>query len=421
MNSKIKLVGLFILGMHLCAPALAEECESTRDLLGVSGSVRLGQWERNKSFSDEFGYSVASGWLTLRPKEFLGFKAYVDGFVQGSDLSRKDYSEGDLREFYVEKSMGAWDFKLGRAITVWGRADKVNPTDSLSVRNYRMLVVDDEEQRTGVFTTQLVYNFDNTRLIALWLPEWRSPLFPISPVPGIVIEDLRPDRPQEQSGFKIDQTGNSFDWSVSYFHGYSKTPDLSLISANSLGVKLGLVYGLIDVYGFDFATSLAEMGVRGEVAYTKTKDSDGLNPLVQNSNVFAVFGVEKNLFENFNLNVQFLYKNIQDFQDPNLISDASTQLLAKQMNLNANQLQKEQSGISARASYKMWNETLELELAYVTWLKNSDSLVRPKVSYALTDHLKLNVGADVYRGDSDTFFGRLKDTSSAFGEIRYNF
>lgn len=419
MNSKIKMTLLVLLALALTTNA--QETESLKDVLGISGSARLGQWERNKSYLDGRGYTVGAGWLTLRPKEYLGFKAYVDGFVQGSDLSRSNYSEGDLREFYIEKSIGAWDLKVGRAITVWGRADKVNPTDNLSVRNYRMLVVDDEDQRSGVFTSQLVFNIENVRVTAIWLPEWRSPIFPIPPLKGITLGDERPEHSTDQAGLKIDQTGSSLDWSVSYFHGFNKSPDLKLISAGPQGVMLALTYGLIDVYGFDFASSIGGVGLRGEVAYTKTKDSDGRDPLVQNSNVSAVFGVERNLFENFNLNVQVLYKKIDDYQDPLQLTDANTRLLSQQLNLNANQLQEQQTGVSARASYKLWNDALELEIAYVSWLKKSDSLIRPKVSYALSDHFKLNVGAEVYQGESDTFFGRLKDTSTAFSEIRYGF
>jgi hypothetical protein len=48
-------------------------------------------------------------------------------------------------------------------------------------------------------------------------------------------------------------------------------------------------------------------------------------------------------------------------------------------------------------------------------------VVRPKASYALTDQLKVTAGADFFRGDTPSFFGRLRETSTAYVELRWDF
>jgi hypothetical protein len=48
-------------------------------------------------------------------------------------------------------------------------------------------------------------------------------------------------------------------------------------------------------------------------------------------------------------------------------------------------------------------------------------MVRPKLTYAMTDRWKLTVGADVFDGPRRSFFGRLRDNSTAYAEIRYSF
>src|SRR5882672_2792122 len=98
---------------------------SLKDALGISGTLRAGYWSQDKNFTNNTGYSVNSAWLTLRPKEVEGFKLYLDGYVQEQDLARKEDAHSELREFYVEKSIGSFDFKMGRQITVWGRANRL--------------------------------------------------------------------------------------------------------------------------------------------------------------------------------------------------------------------------------------------------------------------------------------------------------
>src|SRR5258708_39675582 len=77
--------------------------------------------------------------------------------------------------------------------------------------------------------------------------------------------------------------------------------------------------------------------------------------------------------------------------------------------------------MTLRPSYKMLNETLEMEVAFVRWFGKGESLIRPKVTYAFTDKFQGIVGGEIYSGPRDSTFGRLKHASSAFAELRYNF
>jgi hypothetical protein len=399
----------------------SETSDSFINRLNLNGSFRAGYWNRDKSFSDRRDFGVGSAWITLRPEEILGTKILLDGFVQGQDQSRDNYSRGDLREGYIEKSFGALDVKIGRQIIVWGRADKANPTDSFSSKDLTMLVTDDEDQRLGQMATQLVYNFESIRLISIWQSEWRPSIFPLQAVPGVSFEALRPVNSQNQFGLKLDSSGGEMDWSISYYDGFNRTPDLKVIEMGAGGIKLGLDYSPIQVYGADFAKTVGQYGIRAEAAFTKTQDSDGKNPLQQNASVFAVAGADRTLVENFNLNFQLMFKSIMDYQDPDSISDVNTRLLAENVARISNQKYKEQFGFTLRPSYKLYNDTLELEVAYVAWHRSEDYLVRPKITYAFSDTIKGTVGGEFYNGPADTLLGQLKDTSSLFTELRWHF
>lgn len=395
--------------------------QSLKDTLGLTGSVRAGLWEKDKSYSNKKNYGVGSLWINLKPEEINGYKISVEGFVQNQNFTRKNYSEGDVKEAYVEKTAGDFDFKFGRFITVWGRADKFNPTDNLTAKNLKLLMTDDEDQRMGLFSFQTAYNIENTRWIAIWIPEWRTPVLPIEERAGISFKTNRPENSQNQYGLKLDQSGGVVDWSVSYFDGFNKTPDIEIVSASMTGIQLGLNYNKIKVYGADFATTLGSIGIRGEAAYVETGKDAKENPLEQNSFTTVVLGADQTMFENFNLNAQFIYKKINNYEDPNKITNPNTKTLAQNASLNSHQEEKEIHGISLRPSYKMYNETLELEVAIVAWLNRGDHLIRPKITYAINDTTKLYVGGEYYNGKDDTYFGRLKEISSAFAEVRYLF
>jgi len=47
--------------------------------------------------------------------------------------------------------------------------------------------------------------------------------------------------------------------------------------------------------------------------------------------------------------------------------------------------------------------------------------IRPKVTYAFTDHFKGIVGGEIYYGPPQSFFGRLSRTSTAYAEFQIGF
>lgn len=415
-NSRWFCSVLFAVAIGLGHAAAASVLEP----LGLSGSVRAAAFDKDKSFEDERGYAVGSVWLQARPNEIAGFKPFLDWRVQGSDLSRTEYSEGDLRELFVEKTYGALDLKIGRQITVWGRADKVNPTDNFSIKDLTLLASDDEDARSGLFAIQASLNFGNYRLIAIWQPEWRAPAYPLAPLPSdVTIRNGDPSAKSDQYGLKLDHSGGETDWSVSLAQVIDRTPDLKVLSSGAGGTSLEFNFQKIKILGADIAKTVGDYGLRAEVAYTETKDVEGNDFLTKNSNFYGVLGVDRTFFGDLNINVQYIYRHTLDWRDTDNIADSNERYLAEQININANQKSTDFHAGSGRVSYKMFNETLELELALAGWFDNG--LIRPKVTYAISDSLRAILGAEFYQGEKDSFFGRLKDVSTGFLELRYLF
>lgn len=407
-------------------PASAEKSSSiwgfgsrVKETLGLSGSLRAAHFDRDKSFSADRSFGVGGLWLQARPEEIWGIKSYLDARLQGENLTRNDRVLGDVREAYLEVSRGPWDFKVGRQITVWGRADKVNPTDVWSVRDFTLLTTDDEDQRTGLFATQIVYNLESFRVIGLWQPEWRPPVFPLDLPHGVSLAQGIPEDRESQWGLKIDRTGDDWDSSLSYSRVLDRVPGLSVISAGAAGTQLRFSYTPIEVWGADAATTLGPYGLRAEVARVQTDDENGKNPLIRNSQIFAVVGLDRTFWGDLNINLQYIYRKNEDFQSPDEVADPNLRFLAQQVGIISWGLTEEVHNASARISYKALNETLESEVALVGWWNNG--LIRPKVTYAVNDQLRMILGAELFGGDLQSFFGRLKPTSTGFFELRYLF
>jgi len=393
-----------------------------KDILGLSGSVRADYFSKDKSYSGKIGYAVGSIWATARPQEAGGINTYFDARLQGQDLTRGSRASSELREAYAQTALGNFDVRVGRQVTVWGRADKVNPTDAWSTRDFTLLAPNDEDQRLGVTSLEGTWNHRVYRVIGLWQPEWRSPVLPIPALPrGLSLQEVAPTHPAGQFGIKLDHSGEGVDWSLSYAHSINRTPDLALLSQGPTGISVGLLYRHLDVIGADAAVPIGQYGLRAEIAYTRTGNRNGHDLLAQNNNVFAVLGIERTFEGEFNINAQYLYRRTFDLQGPDSLAAADLRVLARQERLFSNELATNMHGASLRVNYKAWNETLETELAAVVWLKYGDTAIRPKVTYAFTDRFKGILGGELYRGPAHSFLGQLNPTSSAYAELQFGF
>ncbi len=383
-------------------------------------SLRTAYWSDSRAQDDFKKIGSASFWTKMKGKLGRNGKYVIDGWLRNDENMARTGNKGDLREAFVTAAFGPIDITAGRQLVVWGRADTLNPTDNLSSRNYQLLTPDDEDQKTGAGMGKLTYNFENFRLMAFYIPEFRPNKLPISDSTTVTFTEVTPEKSDKQSAFKIESLNGEFDWSVSYFEGLDKSPDLQLLTAPAVPLTLSLVHTRIRTYGADYAVNLGRFGIRAEGAYTLTEDSHGEDYFVKNPFLYLVLGGDRTFLESLNVNFQFLYRHIYFFQDPRDITDPSKDLAVQEAIMN-NQYDHNQHGASLRIGNKWLNDTLEVDLTMVGWLQHKDYLLRPKVRYALNDLFKVVLGSDLYRGPTDSFFGSLNKLSTSYCELQWNF
>lgn len=198
-------------------------------------------------------------------------------------------------------------------------------------------------------------------------------------------------------------------------------PDFALDRVTLTSIDLVLRHNRLRVIGADAATTLGRFGLWGEAAFTFTEDPDGTNPQVTIPFFFMVVGGDRTFFEYLNVNLQYLFRYVVNHRSPVEVTDPLPRGVATQQALVANELDQVQHGASLRVSHKWLNETLEAEVGTILSFTRLDFLVRPKVTYALTDRWKVVMGADIFRGQRRSFFGRLQDNSAVYAEVRWSF
>ena len=228
-----------------------------------------------------------------------------------------------------------------------------------------------------------------------------------------------PSSAARQWALRAERSGERVDWSVSFFDGHERQPDLRPEALSAAGARVGLAHTRIQMLGADAATTLGRYGLRAEVALTRTEDRHGIDPFTRNPFFYAVAGADRRLLADLDVNVQLLYRRIARWEDPGAVAGPQGVLALRQA-LLSNQRDPEQFGTTVRVARKWRNDTLEAEVSGVAWFARGDYLVRPRLRYAVNDRLRLTLGGDLYRGPVDSFFGSLRDLSTAFVEVQFN-
>jgi hypothetical protein len=120
------------------------------------------------------------------------------------------------------------------------------------------------------------------------------------------------------------------------------------------------------------------------------------------------------------LNLQYIGRVVLNFLEP-ADTTSSVRELAVQQAILSSQSRRVQHGASMRSSVKWLHETLETELAAMTWAAPRGVVLRPKVTYALSDRVLISSGGELYRGSEQSLFRMLRPNSTGYLEARWGF
>jgi hypothetical protein len=405
------------------ATAVAQTPDAThswREKLGLTGILRLDQYQSSKTFDDTVGHTGVAAEFVARPS----LSERLDGRVSVR-MGAPSIGDGGGTYARVLEAYGTWhmdsaDLRLGKQIVPWGRADGINPTDNLTPRDLAVMLPFEDDQRLGVPAAKLDWVIVPEHTLSTYVTPYFEPSIIPWPKFGPKRVERRPNRKASntQFGLRWNKVGEGFDWSVSYFQGFSHLP--SLVPTSEAAVA-ELRYDRLRVLGADFARNFGRFGVRGEVAYSFTEDRLGRDPFVRNPQLYGVVGVDRTFFENLNVNIQVFGRHVYNYRNPQSVDDPAARSWAIQSALLAGQLDRFNSGVTFRVSNKWLHDTLEAEVFGIVNARRHDTFFRPLITYSLSDSWKGTIGAELYRGGPETQFGGQRANRGWFAEVRLGF
>jgi hypothetical protein len=381
--------------------------------LGIAFSARAGVWTHDRDLNGETVVPMLGLRARISPRQGA-FAGRAEAYAQ---IDRTGRWRTDVVEAWGRLATGELELRAGRQIIVWGRADRLNPTDNLSGRDYTLLAASDDDQRQGPATLQARWGRGKVTLDAIWLPEFRPNIFPLERTrPGITVLPDERRRSPDQFAFKLDASGGAVDWSVSWFHGIDRNRDFTARPAQPGTIAaLQQTFPDISVIGADAAGTIGTVGWRVESAYTKVRGTD--TAFIKNDNLWTVAGADVNLAGGWNINLQYSLRVIFDHRDPRLIIDPVERSIATLSAAVNNQLDPVQNGVTLRVVRRFAADTAEAEIAVIHYLEPGDTAIRPRVSTSIRDGLRLAVGADIFTGPSNSYFGRVRSLSAGWLQL----
>ncbi len=415
----------------------ASESSEALDLGGyLRSTLYVGRAQTAEAGQIKSGYGEFSLKARVRKEGFGGAFAELR-FREGQEFDAR-ISQFTLREAYVDAFAGRFDFRVGHQIVVWGRADGLNPTDNITPKDMLARSPDEDDRRLANFLIRAYYNAQPVRLEGIWIPFYRPSRIPtefISFPDNVLYGGYNyPPARIEDSAFalKLNLELPALDGSLSYFNGYNPFPGLSaeVLDVKPPEIPVPLVNALLKSYrmhviGADFATTVGSTGLRGEIAYRRPHGDYRESPYIINPDLYYVLGLDREFPGNLSLIFQYLGRYVIDFEElppppgPSLLPIYQ---LEEKNRLLASQQFELSHALSLRIAKSFLYETLDVELMGYVNLTSEEFFLKPKVTYEITDALKLVAGGEWYQGPADTLFDLMDPFLSAFfGELRLSF
>ncbi len=330
-----------------------------------------------------------------------------------------------LREAYMDIYFNNVDLRIGKQQIIWGKADGVFITDIISPKDLReFLLRDFDEIRMGITSVKFNYYPGNNTFEIVWAPVftptqmpeknsiWYPEMdFPVEPIFDYRRKDVGMKVKNSEIFAKFSAMTSAVDFEI--MGGYMWDDDPTMHITKKINPQTQKLTGLtvtpehhrLGVGGGSFSSTLGPVVLRGEGAFYYGKYFNSEAPTltdgtVEKNYLHYLAGLDFTLWD-VHLSAQFIQQAILDY-DEEIKNDQF------------------ENTITAMAFRDFLRETLRLELFSYVGLNNFDALIRPKVTYKLTDGFELLLGANFFIG-SEGRFGQYDNNDMVYLKVRYDF
>ncbi len=449
----------WILILFVCQPLLSqglfEDAEKEENPLNIGGYARgvlyLGSDRQTDNADLKSGYGEMGLQLSGNLKGYANFFSEIR--ARSGNEYGEDISEINIREAYVDLYPGDFEFRMGKQIISWGRADGFNPTNNLCPQNYFIRSPEEDDMRLGNFAVAAKYNIStNIRLEGIWVPRYSYSLyrFDLFEMPEYVsiTESTWPDATLKNSSYaaRIEYLFNKLDGSFSYFSGFDPMP----------GIQPGIITGdpasdfHLDLYsrafrqqsiGTDLAFNAGAYGIRTEAAYRMITSDDKGSVYAPADDLRFTVGLDR-AFGNLHILLQYMGHYVMDYLpvqsvgqwpdfDPQLLQDPAflpviNSILQDELG-GFNQIIHRQNAdfshsVMIRPALSLFFETLSAEITGIYNYTTEEWNLIPEVNYRMNDNILISVGGQYFDGPQNTVYDMLGPVfNNIYMEVRYSF
>ena len=329
--------------------------------------------------------------------------------------------EGAFHETYLDVSSGDWDYRIGRQNIIWGEMVGLFFADVVSAKDTRQFVAEDFDLiRIPQWAARAEHFLGDFHSEAIWIPymsyneigEPGDDFYPLGTktLPGNpkIRNDDQPAQKLSNGAYGLRLSMLKAGWDVSgfFYHSVDAAPFFSRSVNNNGQTIIRPEHDKIDQLGTTLAKDFGAVLLKAEAIYTWNRwfnVDDVTHPtgVVQQDTLDYVVGLEHTFLNNTMLNFQFFQRWYTDHDSDNFFD-------------------RFESGVSLYASTD-FNSKTEGEILLISGLNRSDWMLRPKVTWDMSNNWWLAVGVDIFGGDSIGLFGRYDDSDRVYGNVRYSF
>ena len=367
-------------------------------------------------FSLDFGGEVSSyhGWQSKESNKSLinlnqaMLKISQEGnsnlfftSIKAKANNNTDQNELSLQEAYFDYIADEWDFRIGRQLIIWGKADGLRITDIICPMDYSLGSSQDlEDMRIPVDAFKFGYYSQYFDLDLIFLPTVSGNVYPLEDSLWNVMgyKNVKYNLPKaslESSQFagRLGKNFGAFDVAVSGFYYWLP------VSSFAQGTLL-IDYKRTGIFGLEASTSVDAFVFRFESAYYQRNFF--ANGSVEKPWVDGLFGVDWYPGNNWTIIAQL---------EADLVCDYSNKV---------GRDESESMG-TLTLKKKLFREKLELSLQTVNNFAYHDIVCKSAIDYDFSGGLHILLGYDYYDGSSQGTFGRFSDNSMFWCKGKYSF
>ncbi len=464
----MKRTSIFLIILFVASGIVkSQDIFETGQFPGEEGLKISGELTTDERFllRDEHNWAWNENRLTLKfDKKITGNSKFysevwlrnigLPNIASSSDLFNKgivDPYNLEIREAYIQlygfisKNL---DLTIGRQRIIWGKSDRLNPTDLLNP--YDLEDVLDFGRHRGSDAINANYYFNNNFSVqGVYIPFFQPANMPVGLFantlnssmdlpPGMILKEfsdtmLMPKYTIKESstaGFKLKGSVKGVDFSLGYIWGYDGMPVSTrntlfpVDTLGGIGIHSQLSFMRVHTICGDFTTSIAGIGLWGEAAFIipdkeliMTNDLSAFFPmspdpvtedktLVDKPYIRFLFGGDYFFRDGSYLNIQYLHGFIQERGKENLNDYFFMRYEKKFFNEKLNI-----APVGGAFIVSNWDKIKEnYTLVYV-----------PQVSYQATPNIELALSVAIFDGKGDNLFSGLNDYDMFMFNINYIF